>query len=259
MLELYHSGVTTCSKQVRHCLKEKGIAYETRFIQLWNYENLNPEYLKLNPNGVVPTLVHDGVAIIQSLAINEYIEDAFPEPPLRPADLKQRALMRYWTLTADEAHLASTQLSYVNMLQSKAEALSDEDKETMLAHTPVPDRRERWRRTVTGGYTDQEIQVSLDKISFVAMRMEEQLAKTDWLAADMFTLADISMLAIVQRVYELYPDHLMADKYPHVDDWRLRNLARPATAAAYSNQISDEFLGRPAEKSLSGLTSFAHI
>ena len=85
MLELYHSGLTTCSKQVRHCLREKGLKYESKYVELWRYENLSPDYLKLNPNGVVPTLVHDGTPIINSFCINEYIEDAFPEPPLRPA------------------------------------------------------------------------------------------------------------------------------------------------------------------------------
>ena len=58
MLELYHSGLTTCSKQVRHCLREKGVPYESRYVELWRYENLSPDYLKLNPNGVVPTLAH---------------------------------------------------------------------------------------------------------------------------------------------------------------------------------------------------------
>ena len=83
MLELYHSGLTTCSKQVRHCLREKGLAYTSRYVELWRYENLSPAYLNLNPNGVVPTLVHDGDAIINSFCINEYIEDAFPEPVVR--------------------------------------------------------------------------------------------------------------------------------------------------------------------------------
>jgi Glutathione S-transferase, N-terminal domain len=68
MLELYHSGLTTCSKQVRHCLREKGLPYVSRYVELWRYENLSPYYLKLNPNGVVPTLVHDGAAIINSFA-----------------------------------------------------------------------------------------------------------------------------------------------------------------------------------------------
>ena len=47
MLELYHSGLTTCSKQVRHCLREKGLKYESKYVELWRYENLSPDYLNL--------------------------------------------------------------------------------------------------------------------------------------------------------------------------------------------------------------------
>ena len=100
MLELYHSGLTTCSKQVRHCLREKGLRYESRYVELWRYENLSPDYLALNPNGVVPTLVHDGVPIINSFCINEYIEDAFPEPALRPANLTIEAWVNFGALNS---------------------------------------------------------------------------------------------------------------------------------------------------------------
>jgi Glutathione S-transferase, N-terminal domain len=145
MLELYHSGLTTCSKQVRHCLREKGVSHESRYVELWRYENLSPAYLKLNPNGVVPTLVHDGTPIINSFCINEYIDDAFPDPPLRPADLKDRARMRYWAWTADEIHLSLARLTHAHMLQPGVDGLREEDREIMLAATPVPEKRERWR------------------------------------------------------------------------------------------------------------------
>ena len=111
MLVLYHSGLTTCSKQVRHCLREKGLPYESRYVDLLRFEHLSPDYLKLNPNGVVPTLVHDGKIIINSACINEYIEDAFPEPSLRPVDLVHRARMRRWVWTADDSHPMGARLT----------------------------------------------------------------------------------------------------------------------------------------------------
>ena len=157
MLELYHSGLTTCSKQVRHCLREKGLAYESRYVELWRYENLSPDYLKLNPNGVVPTLVHDGTPIINSFCINEYIEDAFPEPPLRPADPTERARMRYWAWTADEIHLQLARLTHARMLQSRVDDLSPADQEIMLKRTPVPEKRERWRVLTLGGYSPEQL------------------------------------------------------------------------------------------------------
>jgi glutathione S-transferase len=104
---------------VRHCLREKSLRYESRYVELWRYENLSPDYLALNPNGVVPTLVHDGTPIINSFCINAYIEDTFPEPALRPADLAERARMRYWAWTADEIHLALARPTHSRMLQGQ--------------------------------------------------------------------------------------------------------------------------------------------
>ena len=85
MLELYHSGLTTCSKQVRHCLREKGLSYKSRYVELWRYENLSPDYLELNPNGVVPTLVHDGVpSSIRSASTNTSRMSSQNLPCVRP-------------------------------------------------------------------------------------------------------------------------------------------------------------------------------
>ncbi len=253
MLEVYHSGLTTCSKQVRLCLREKDIPYTSHYIELWNYENLNPEYLKLNPNGVVPTLVHDGKPIFNSFVITEYIEDLYPEMPLRPADLQDRARMRLWTWTADDVHLATTMITYVNALQKHVDDdLSAADKELMLASTPVPERRERWRRMATGGYNKDEVQRSLDKCSFCMGRMEAALDPGPWLAGKDYSLADIHMLSIVHRFRELYPKLLDPKDYPRVTDWQARMMARPAVAWVYSSN-TDEVPGRPPGKSISGI------
>ena len=187
MLELYHSGLTTCSKQVRHCLREKRLPYVSRYVELWQYENLSPEYLKLNPNGVVPTLVHDGDAIINSFCINEYIDDAFPDPPLRPADLKERARMRYWAWTADEVHLSLARLTHMRMLKSALDEMSPQDVATMLRHTPVPEKRERWNVLAQGGYSNDQLQAALDNVLFIFARMQDELRiRGPWLDGKTF-------------------------------------------------------------------------
>src|SRR5215213_2942892 len=81
MLELYHDWRSFCSIKVRLCLAEKQLPWESRFIDLMKLEHTSPEYLKLNPNGVVPTLVHDGIAIQESTVINECLEESFPQIP----------------------------------------------------------------------------------------------------------------------------------------------------------------------------------
>ena len=257
MLELYHSGQTTCSKQVRHCLREKNIPYESRWVELWRYENLSPAYLKINPNGVVPTLVHDGVPIINSFCINEYIEDTFPERPLRPAAPVRRARMRYWTWTADDIHIATGRISHANMLQDAAVKMSKEDREFMVAATPVPEKRYRWRRLVTGGWSEEEMQIALDSCAYCLEKMEEELSHGgDFIVeGDDITLADISMLAIVHRIRELYPTMLDPAKLPLVNAWHDRLKARPAVDFVYNAQPG-EVPKRPTFKSIAGIKEF---
>jgi glutathione S-transferase len=256
MLELYHSGLTTCSKQVRHCLHEKGLKYQSRYVELWRYENLSPEYLKLNPNGVVPTLVHDGVPVINSFCINEYIDDAFPEPPLRPNDLHERARMRYWAWTADEVHLSLARLTHSMMLQSRVKGLSDRDQQIMLDATPVPEKRERWRVLTRGGYSEDQLRTALDNVLFMFGRMQEEIAaRGPWLAGKTYSLGDISMLAIVHRITELYPDRIDRTKFPRLNDWWDRSMTRPAAVYVYSDG-NDETPKRPTGKSIAGIAEF---
>jgi glutathione S-transferase len=256
MLELYHSGLTTCSKQVRHCLREKGLAYESRYVELWSYENLSPDYLSLNPNGVVPTLVHDGTPIINSFCINEYIDDVFPDPPLRPREPKDRARMRYWAWTADEIHLSLARLTHSRMLHAQVRDLSPGDQETMLAHTPVPEKRARWKVLTTGGYSADQLETSLENVLFCFGRMQEEIGiRGPWLAGGTFSLGDISMLAIVHRIFELYPDRIERAAFPVLNDWWDRVMARPAAAYVYTNG-TDETPKRPLKKSIEGIATY---
>jgi glutathione S-transferase len=255
MLELYHSGLTTCSKQVRHCLREKGLAYASRYVELWRYENLSPAYLAINPNGVVPTLVHDGVPIINSFCINEYIEDAFPDPPLRPADAQACSRMRYWTWTADEIHQSLARLTHARMLQPALAGMTDADRDQLLAATPVPEKRARWRAITHGQYSPEQLQAGLDNVLFVLARMEGELVNAAWLAGGMFSLAEISMAAIVHRVFELYPDRIDRAALPRLNDWWDRIMSRPAAAYVYADG-TEETPPRPARKSIDGIAEF---
>ena len=234
MLVLYHSGLTTCSKQVRHCLREKGLAYESRYINLLRFEHLSPEYLKLNPNGVVPTLVHDGHVVINSACINEYIDEVFSGPELSPADPKDRARMRLWTWTADDAHLQGARLTRNRKLKASVEEMSAADIALVLERMPVPARRERWQRQTMGGHSEAEMDSAMEHMLFVASRMELDLARGPWLAGATFSLGDISMASLIHRTLELFPDAIPRPTYPRLNDWYERLMVRPAAKFVYS-------------------------
>lgn len=256
MLELYHSGLTTCSKQVRLCLVEKGLEYTTRYIELWKHENLNPAYLKLNPSGVVPTLVHDGHAIHNSFVIMEYLEDVFPTPSLRPADPLERAKMRLWTWTADDVHHAGITLTLAGMLAHPAESLSPEEIEAIYRAMPVPTRRERWYKSVTGKLGKPDLDAALDQMGYVFDRLEADLGDGTWIAGETYSLADIAMLAIVHRVDELHPDMTSAATRPRLASWHARMKARPTVAEVYRPGTA-EAPPRPPRMSIEGIASAA--
>ncbi len=94
MLELYHDWDAFCCIKVRFCLAEKRVPWTSRVVNLQRMEQLRPEFLALNPNGVVPVLVHDGQVLTESSFINEYIDEVFEGPRLVPINAAERHAMR---------------------------------------------------------------------------------------------------------------------------------------------------------------------
>ncbi|MFM2128756.1 MAG: Glutathione S-transferase BbdE [Pseudomonadota bacterium] len=145
MLTLYHGLASTCSKKARLALFEKGAAFESRLVNLQAFEQHSPDYLRLNPAGVVPTLVHDGHAIVESSVIIAYIDDILPTPPLTPADPLARAEMRLWLKWSDEhAYKAVYVPTWDRLSRPVASRLSDADLARRLEAVPTAERRARW-------------------------------------------------------------------------------------------------------------------
>jgi glutathione S-transferase len=101
VLELYHSINSVCAQKVRIALAEKRLSYQEHLMTLGG-DQFDPSYMKLNPNAVVPTLIHDGQPIIESSVILYYLDEAFPEKPLMPEAPLARAKVRLFNKLIDE-------------------------------------------------------------------------------------------------------------------------------------------------------------
>jgi len=234
-LELYHGLASTCSKKVRLCLFEKALPFTSHLLDLQKFEQHAPAYLALNPNGVVPTLVHDGRAVIESSLIIEYLEDAFPQIPLRPADPWLRARMRLWTKFSDDvAYKAVYAPTWMKLSAPAARQLSLDDLANVLARIPTKERRDRWASVAAGGFTEAEMQDAFDKMRECLNRAEAALADGPWLVGADYSLADIAMIPFIERIRNLRPDFLPPDEYPLVHDWYDRLRARPAFDLAFN-------------------------
>jgi glutathione S-transferase len=125
MLTLYDFGNSVCCQKVRITLVEKGLEWKAIRVDLFKSEQYDPKYLKMNPKGVVPTLVHNGTPVIESTLICEYIDDTFPDPPLIPKDPAERAQMRLWSKFVDEGLFDGvTELSFSAMFRERMRAMT---------------------------------------------------------------------------------------------------------------------------------------
>jgi maleylacetoacetate isomerase len=104
-IRVYGFWRSIASFRVRVALRLKGLPFEEIPIDILSGEQFKPGYDAVNPERVVPTFIHDGHSVFQSLAIIEYLEDIQPEPRLIPQDLKERAYARSLALlTIADAH-----------------------------------------------------------------------------------------------------------------------------------------------------------
>ena len=146
-IQLYTHPMSPCSQKVRIVLAEKNISWEKVDVDLPGKANLTPEYLILNPTGVVPTLVENGHSIIESSIISEYLEDRFPEPRMRPTDPYEVTQMRLWMKYIDnKLHPSCGALQWPLVMADKVKALSDNEQDEIMARIPEKPRRERQRR-----------------------------------------------------------------------------------------------------------------
>ena len=173
MLTLYHGLASTCSKKVRMCLAEKGLEWESRLLNLQKFEQHDPDYLKLNPKGVVPTLVHDGQPVCESTQIIDYLEENFPEPSLSPSDAASLVRMKEWEKWSDDVGYAAVYVpTWDKLSRPVAQKLSDDELETVLGRVPTEERRARWQQVARGGFADAELDGAYDKMRLTFERME---------------------------------------------------------------------------------------
>lgn len=241
MLELHHSPFSTCSQKVRLVLAEKGIDFVSREVDLIAGGQHDPEYVKLNPNHVVPTLVHDGVPLIESTLINEYLDEAFPGPSLRPADPRGRHAVRLWTKYLDEkVHPATAIVTFslgprMLLLQQPAEV-----REANIEAIPDPRERAARRSVVERGIESPEFAGAFGELLVMLDRIDDAVRRGGWLSGDAFGLADAAALPYVLRLEHLALEPpLAAAVRPALADWYARARSRPSFETAVARWIPD--------------------
>lgn len=228
MLRLYHYWDSTCSMKARFAVMEKALDCEFVVVDLLKFEQLQPDYLALNPNGVAPTLVHDGVPIIESTVINEYLEEVFPERPLLPKDPVERARVRILVRIEDgRMHEAFRAPTFNLMIKPMFQDATEEEIEAIVRNHPQRWIGEYWKRSIREPVDESAVEVSFNDLRGVMGKLDDTLSDgRPWLGGQDVSLAECSFVSLVDRTEHLGCADLF-DEFPWLAAWRGRLKARP--------------------------------
>lgn len=208
-------------------LADKNVSWESRLLDLRSGAAQAPDYVRLNPNQVVPTLVHGDDVVIESTIILEYIEDRWPEPAARPADPYQAARARLWMRRLDDSiHAATATVSVCIALRHQFLKRGSEDIQRWLENMIDPARRVRSKAAIERGMDADQFVDAVLRLRELYDAFEQALAMNAWLASDSYSLADIAFSPYLLRFDQLGFGDLIAGR-PHVAAWQERLFARP--------------------------------
>lgn len=233
MLELYHAHISTCSQKVRLCLAEKELNWKSNVMTFAKNDHLSDEYLKINPNGVVPSLTDNKQPIIDSSVICEYLEEEYPESgsQLLPDNPLGKAKVRAWLRYIEEVPTVAIRFSSFNLL-FKGHFTKGTEEERAAHRERLPLRKDFYKKFDTDGFNQDEIKASQDRLRQVLNRMEVALENNDWVCGDQFTLADICLTPTIVRMEDLKLSFLWED-LPHFQLWYKQIQARPSFNIAF--------------------------
>lgn len=245
MLILYDFGNSVCCQKVRITLREKGLDWQAIPVNLFKAEQYDPKYLKLNPKGLVPTLVHDGQSINESTLICEYLDETFPEPPLKPDQPAARAHMRMWSKFVDEGLFEGvTEISFSAMFRERMRNMPEEIRQIRFRNIGDPRRRDRFMSTYELGVQSPYVLHAIGAYERAFRLMERTLAESGpWLVGDRVTLADINMMPFVARLAYLGLLDVWTQDRPNIDAWWNRVQQWPSFKSGLSDLITEtEFI-----------------
>jgi glutathione S-transferase len=217
---LYNAPQSTCSQRVRFVLNAKGLPFAETKLDLLAGDQLKPEYLALNPNGVVPTLDHDGQIVIDSAVIIEYLDEVFPQATnFTPRDPVKRAAMRSLMRFIDEMPAGAVRVPTFNLAFLPRFAAMSEAEFIAFAESK-PLRKEFMMAMGRAGFPQKEMDGAITRLRRSYERMDDSIKDSGgpWLLGKDITLADVSVMPALVRMADLNREGDWAD-LPRVAKW----------------------------------------
>jgi len=207
MITLYDCATAPSPRRARILLAEKGVAYETIEIDLRRGEQLSDAYRQVNPQCTVPALrTDDGVLLTDNAAITAWLEGRFPEPPVLGSTPAEKAEIASWNWRVEFEGL----LAIAEAMRNSAPAMAERALAGPVNYAQIPELAQR----------------GLARARQFFVTLNERLAGRDFLAADRFSIADITAVVAVDfaRVIKLRVD----EHVPELQRWRAGMAQRPS-------------------------------
>jgi glutathione S-transferase len=245
--KLYNAPQSTCSQRVRFVFNGKKIPFDEVKLNLLEGDQLKPDYLKLNPNGVVPTLDHDGAIVIDSTVITEYLDEVAPQESFTPESPVERARLRALMHFIDEMPAAAVRETTFNLAFLPSFQKMSREAFTAMAESK-PLRREFMMTMGQTGFPKAEMEAALARLRRAYERMDAEIEQSGgpWLLGKKISLADVAVMPALVRMHDLglpgwrdmprvvtwfdniraqeafkptyYSGSLLSDRFPHLKD-----------------------------------------
>ncbi|MEQ8745347.1 glutathione S-transferase family protein [Pyruvatibacter sp.] len=224
-VHLFHFAMSNCSQRVRLVLEEKAVRWTSHHVSLPDNEHVTPEFQALNPNGVVPVLIHDGRTIVESNDIIDYVDHTFDGPTLCP---ENEADADYLTssLAASSSLQGTIKLLSHEFLFKPVRRMSEQQLDD-LEKNRADEKLVAFMREFSSrqGFGDTKIRAAVHEVDAIFAALDNRLESNPWLSGQAYGLADISWVVNVHRVAAMrYP----IARHPHLAGWLTRMYARPA-------------------------------
>ncbi|MXW90595.1 MAG: glutathione S-transferase family protein [Rhodospirillaceae bacterium] len=197
-IHLYHGDISNCSMRVRMTLIEKGLPWTSHHLDLKKKENISDAYFGINPNGLVPTLIDNGVVHIESNEIIDYLDLTYPEPSLRAAGDRdgEDGMLEWLRLAASIHEPAVKPYVYATKMQKKLKKTAEEQRRYDALQKNEELKEFHARHAGDSAFDEKDIARAREILEDCFARLENALADREWIMGDRFTLADISWIPL---------------------------------------------------------------
>ena len=193
-LHLYHGAISNCSMRVRMTLIEKGLDWESHHIDLKKKENISDDYFGINPNGLVPTLVDNGVVHIESNDIIDYLDATYPEPSLRAENNEE---MMEWLHLAAAIHVPAIKpYVYATKIAAKIQKTEEEQKKYDALQKNEELKSFHAKHAGSSVFSTSDLDKSKAILGACFHKLDVTLTDRKWIMGDKYSLADISWIPL---------------------------------------------------------------